>query len=412
MYGWPVLDLITYAALVSLAIESSKSEIVFPKTPAVMLAAGLWFASIMSHVANGYFQGMMDTIPATFKLCFFLVLLLVVTNSIQRLQWVMLVLLVGSCLMAVHAIMQERTGVGFAGAKPILFYYAVKERWVQQSLFFGIFADPNDLGQFLATCIPLTFAITKRMGFIAFVLAVGVVWLLAEGMLATQSRGTLIGVMASVACMIFLWLPAKWLPYVGGLALIGGLVACKFGAGEFLDESARDRVVFWGYANQYFKSHPLFGGGFGMFGELTGTARAAHNAYVLCYTELGLFGYWFWFNMLNLGLIGCWRTRVAFRRPKNAAQAYLRRVSGLAIAATVGFAASAYFLSRAYVFPLFFLFAVMASIPVIAEKYLPEEHPPLLDLRRDVLIMGTLTSLVSVVYIYISILLLNKVYGG
>ena len=179
-----------------------------------------------------------------------------------------------------------------------------------------------------------------------------------------------------------------------------------------LDDSAHNRVMYWGAANQYFKSNLLFGGGFGMFPEITGTNKAAHNAFVLCYSELGLFGYWFWFNMMVLGLIGCWRTRVAFPKPKNPEQAYLKRVAGLGIAAMVGFASSSYFLSRAYQFPLFFLFALLASIPVIAQRYLPEEHPPLVDWRKDVLVTGTVASLSSVVYVYISILLLNKSYGG
>ena len=412
MYGWPFLDVVTYAALISLAFESAQSKTVLPKTPAIMLAAGLFFSSIMSHVAHGYFQGMMDTIPQTFKLCFFLVLLLVVTNSIRRLQWVIFVLLAGACLMAIHAILQERTGVGFAGAIPIRYYYEFKERWVQQSLFFGIFSDPNDLGQFLATCMPLAFAFTKRFNFVTFTLATGLAWLFAYGMLTTESRGTLIGVMASVACILFFTLPVKSLPYVGVLTLVGGLLGCAFLGGALLDGSARERVMYWGEANLYFKSHLLFGGGYSMFGEITGTSKAAHNAFVLCYTELGLFGYWFWFNMLTLGIIGCWRTRVAFRKPKTPEQAYLKRAAGMSIAAMMGFATSAYFLSRAYVFPLFFLFAMLASIPVIARRYLPEGYPPLMDWRKDVLLTGTVSSLISVVYVYITILLLNSAYGG
>jgi putative inorganic carbon (HCO3(-)) transporter len=412
MYGWPVLDVITYGALISLMLESGQKTVPMPKTPAIMLAVGLWFASVMSHVAHTNFQGMIDTIPETFKPCFFLLLLVVVTNSIQRLRGVMFVLLLGAVLMAIHSVMQERTGAGFAGLRPLRYYYVFKERWVQQSLFFGIFGDPNDLGQFLATCMPLAFALPKKLNFMALALMGAVVWLLTEGMLATESRGTLIGVVASVACLVFLFLPVKWLPYVGTLMLIAGLVACAFGGGDLLDQSARDRVVFWGNANRYFKTHFLLGGGYGLFGEISGTNRAAHNAFVLCYTELGLFGYWFWFNMLLLGIVGCWRTRVAFRKPKTPAQAYLKRVSGLAIASIVGFSASAYFLSRAYVFPLFFLFALLASIPLIAMRYLPEGHPPLINFRKDVLFTGTLASLFSVAYIYVTILLLNRVWGG
>ncbi len=411
MYGWPVLDVITYAAVVSLVLEAGQTKMPFPKSPAVKLAVGLFFASIMSHAAHFYFRGVMDTVPETFKLCIFLILLLMVCNSIHRFRWTLMVFVIGAIVMAVHAIMQGKTEAGFAGLRP-LYYTRPDGEVITQSRFFGIFSDPNDLGQFLATCIPLAFAIPKRLNVVTFILAASVLWLLAAGMLTTHSRGTLIGVIATIACMIFLRLPTRCLPYVAGLALIGGLVACVAGGAALLDDSARDRVVFWGEANQYFKSNLLFGGGYRMFEEFSGTGRAAHNAFVLCYSELGLFGYWFWFNMLTLGLIGCWRTRAAFARPKTPDQAYLKRVAGLSIAAMVGFAASSYFLSRAYQFPLFFLFALLASVPMLAQRQLPEDHPPLVSWRKDVLVTGTLASLGSVLYIYISILLLNKEYGG
>lgn len=412
LFGWPLLDAITGAALVGLLMEAGQGTVPVPRTPAIRLAVGLWFASVMSHVAHTYFQGMLDTIPETFKICFFLILLVMVTNSIRRLQVILFVFLLSGILMAIHAILQARTGSGFAGYPPMMYYDRAAEEWVSRSRFFGIFDDPNDMGQFLATCIPLAFALPRRHNIVTLSLAAGVIWLLAQGMLTTDSQGTLIGVIAAVICLVCMMLPAKWLPYLGVAMLIGGLFACIFGGRYLLDQSARERVVYWGFANSYFKHNMLFGGGYGMFGEITGTYRAAHNAYVLCYTELGLFGYWFWFNLLTAGVIGCWRTRVAFARPKTAAQAYLRRVSGIAIVTMTGFAASAYFLSRAYVFPLIFLFALLAGIPVVARKYLPPGHPPLVDWRKDVLVTGTVASLLSVVYIYVSILLLNRVYGG
>jgi hypothetical protein len=77
-----------------------------------------------------------------------------------------------------------------------------------------------------------------------------------------------------------------------------------------------------------------------------------------------------------------------------------------------GFAASSYFLTRAYVFPMFILFGLLNVIPVIAQRYLPEDHPPLISWRRDVFFLGTVSSVMSIVYIYVSILLLNRAYGG
>jgi len=411
MFGWPVLQVVMYTALVSLAAEASQKTVKFPKNPAIMLSVGLWFASIMSHVAHGYFQGMLDTIPETFKLSFFLILLLAVMNSVARLRGVVLIFLLAAVMMSVHAIMQQTLGYGFGGGTPL--YGITKTGEVfWQSQFYGIFSDPNDLGQLLACSVPLIFAFPRRLGPVTFLLAAGIVWLIAEALLATHSRGTLVGVIAMGVCVLFLWLPSRWMPYVAALGLIASLVICATQGASLLDESARERVVFWGDANRAFKHNPLFGIGYGMFTEITEKARASHNAYVSCYTELGLFGYWFWFNLLTLGMIGCYRTRVAFRRPRNATQAYLRRLAGLSIASLAGFATSAYFLSRAYVFPLIFLFGLLNAIPLIAQRQLPEDHPPLLNFRKDVVIVGTASTLVSIAYVYVSILLLNRGYGG
>lgn len=412
MFGLPVLDAVTYAALLALAMEMSQSKDGFPRTPAIGLAAGLWGASILSHVPHTYFQGIIDTFPETFKVCFFLLLLLVVINRIERVRWVTITFVLCAVIMAIHCHMQQRTGAGFGGAPPLMVYKAVENVWQPRSQFFGIFSDPNDTAQFLATCIPLVFAIPFRLNPLNRILGCLVIWLMVTALLGTHSRGGMVALIVVGMTMLFLQLPVRWMPYVGGVALLGGLVMCAVKGGSMLDESARERVVFWGQANREFKHNPIFGLGYGMFWQVTEEARAAHNAFVLCYTELGLFGYWFWFTTLQLGVIGCWRTRMAFRRPRTVAQAYLRRVSGLAVAAIAGFAAGAYFLSRAYVFPLFFLFGLLCAIPVIAQRLLPEDAPPIIDTRRDVLVAGTIGTLVSVAYIYVSILILNKtVYG-
>lgn len=408
MCGWPLLDVIVYAAVLSLFMEAGESAGKFFRKPAVLLTIGLWFAALMSHIAHAYFAGLVAAIPEVSKICIFLLLLLVVMDRVSRLRTVINVMLIAGVVMAVDAIMQYKTGQGFSGAKPLFYFHEMKGAWITQTQFWGIFSDPNDLGQFLVACAPFAFVTTKRFGFKGFLLGLLLAWLLTEALLTTHSRGALVGGIASLAVLLFLRLPPKWMPYVATLGLLGGLVACVAWGVDWLDESARDRVMFWGNANRYFKTHPLFGGGFLMFSEISGTDRPAHNAFVTCYTELGFFGYWFWFSTMTLGFIGCYRTRVALRRARTEAGAYLHRAAGCAMASMAGFAASGYFLSRAYVFPMFILFGILNVIPVIAERYLPEDHPPLVNWRYDVLFIGTISSFLSILYIYATILLLNR----
>ncbi|MEI6515721.1 MAG: hypothetical protein WCO77_07075, partial [bacterium] len=122
LYGWPLLDIIVYGALLSLAVEVQQGVVRFPKTPAFLLAVGLWFSTLMSHIAHGYFKGMMDTLPETFKICFFLALILVVVDRIGRLRAVINILVLAGVIMAVDALVQYNTGTGFTGSKPLVYY--------------------------------------------------------------------------------------------------------------------------------------------------------------------------------------------------------------------------------------------------------------------------------------------------
>jgi len=412
LYGWPLLDVIVYAAMLGLVMEVSQKQIRMPRTPVVWLAAGLWVASLLSHVAHGYFQGMIDTIPATFKYCFFMVLLVVVIDRVDRVRVVIIVMVASAVIMAIHCLMQQQLGHGFAGQPPLPRFRPLTNEWQMQSMFVGIFEDPNDTGQWLAAAIPLVFAVPRRLGPVSLLGCSAVVWLLFEALLATHSRGAFVALAAVGVTMVFLKLPTRWLPYAAILGLAGGLLLCGMKGAGMLDASAQERIVFWGLANREFKNNLLFGLGYGMFWQVAGD-RAAHNAFVTCYTEVGLVGYWFWFSLFQLGIIGAWGTRLAFGKSRKATHRYLKRAAGLGLASIVGFAAGGYFLSRAFVFPFFFLFGLLNSLPIVAQKLLPEDHPPLIQIGRHVLGWGTVTTLFSVVYVYWTILILNKAfYGG
>jgi putative inorganic carbon (hco3(-)) transporter len=412
LYGWPLLDVVVYGALLSLIMEINQKQIKLPRTPMIWLSVGLWFAAILSHVAHFYFKGMLDTIPDAFKLCFFLVLLVVVVDRIERVRAVIIVMVASAVIMAIHCLMQQRLGYGFAGLPPLIRYRPLTDEWQAQSLFFGIFSDPNDAGQWLAAAIPLVFAIPRRLNPISLMMCFGVAWYLFSAMNATHSRGAQIEFSAIIATLVFLKLQTRWFPYVAIIGLGAVLVLCGLKGGGLLDASAQERVVYWGMANREFKAHPLFGLGYGMFWQVTGGHKAAHNAFVSCYTEVGIVGYWFWFSMLQLGCIGAWRTRLALGKVRNGSQAYLKRVSGLGLAAVVGFATGGYFLSRAFVFPLFFLVGLVNTMPIIAMRLLPEDYPPLIEPGKHVFGMGTLSTLFSVIYVYWTILILNKAFYG
>ncbi|MBA4388893.1 MAG: hypothetical protein C0404_12995 [Verrucomicrobia bacterium] len=411
MYGWPVLDGITFAALLSLLIEADERRIRFPtESPQSWLLVGFWFATLMSHVANTYFQGLVDTLFETFKFTLFGLLLMSVLSRPSRLRWTVRLFVAMACLMAVHAYMQATLGQGFAGSEPLYIPEILNKPAHTRTLFFGIFGDPNDLAQILVTAIPFTFLLSRRVTVFSVLSAFAISAFLIYAVFTTHSRGGLVALSVVGMLMFFLVLPSKWLPYLLLPGSAAALALCPLSA-AYLDQSAYERVIFWGLANWRFKENLVFGIGYGMFWQVA-EERSAHNAFVECYTTIGFFGYWFWFGLLLIGVLGAWRTNVALRGATGSEEVWLRRFSGLAIAATAGFLASAYFLSRSFVFPLFFLIAMLAAVPLMARKYTRQSYLSLVGTTEKVIVVCTVGAVVSILYIYFSILLLNKAVGG
>ena len=413
LYGWPLLDAVVATAILALLLEADQGRIRFPKNaPQIYLLVGLWAAAVMSHVVHTYFAGMTYTMVEMFKICFFTLLLLCVLDSPKRLRTVAGLFVTMASLMAVHAILQEARLRGFAGQPPMWIPSIRGNPPYTRSVFFGIFADPNDLAQLLVTAVPLVFAVPKRMNTMRFLIGVAVSALLIRGYMTTHSRGGLVALVAAGTMVVCLKLPVRWMPYLVLSGLLAALVLCGTKAGDMLDMSVHERVVFWGYGNRAFKSNPVFGIGHNMFWQIA-DGRPAHNAFVTCYTELGIVGYWMWFCFIQIGVLGTWRSRMALRGPRTDEQVFLHRYAGLSLAALAGFCASAYFLSRTFVFPLFFLLAVVNAIPMVTDRELPDSNrAPFLDPRRDIMMMGTLGTFASIIYIYMSIVFLNRSFGG
>ena len=409
LFGWPLLDAVFYLALLGLLVEIDQGSVKSPKhLPQAWMLLGLWVASIFSHLAHTYFAGIMFTWDEVLKICFFTLLLISILDHPKRLRAVAGLFVFMACTMAVHAILQQTRGYGFAYQRPLPIPEIGNKPAHLRSMFFGIFSDPNDLAQILVTAMPFSFVLLKRKSFLSFLIGCGVTWLLVVAALHTHSRGGYVAMATMAGVMFVLLLPARWMPVLLVLLTIGGLAATPLSVG-FLDASAHDRVVYWGLANQVFIHNPIFGIGFNMFWQVADGA-ASHNAFVLAYTEIGLFGYWFWFMLIFVGLLGVVRTRITLTGNRNPDAVWLRMYAGMSLAGMSGFLAGAYFLSRAFVYPLFFLMAMLGSVTELAQEHLPEGHPPLVDAKKDILILGSFVTFGSIVYIYLSIIFLNKAF--
>tara|TARA_B100000809_G_C15128846_1_gene527489 strand:- start:1515 stop:2813 length:1299 start_codon:yes stop_codon:yes gene_type:complete len=408
LWGWNILDGVFGAAVLSLLLEIDSGTIRFAPKYLVWVLFGLYFATVFSHVPHTYFGGVLLTWQETLKMCMFTLLLLCTLDRSQRLRTLMIVFVLMSSVMTVHALLQHERGYGFGGQRPIILQ--TREGVQIRSLFFGIFEDPNDLAQMILLTVPLVFAIPRRLNFFTFLASSGVAYFLIKGVVATGSRGGVIGLSAMVATLIGLKLKLKWLPYYLLFCVVMALVLCPF-AGAALDSSAQNRVIYWGMANRVFKQNLFFGIGWGMFWQIA-QGNPAHNAFVHCYTEIGTFGFAFWFGLIVLGILGCWRARLALRPfiQKSDEGKYLYRVAGLSLVSMMGFCAAAYFLSRAFVYPFFFMIAHLNAITIVVERMIPMNQRPLLKRGWRMVALLGFGAIGSVIYIYISIILLNKAF--
>ena len=114
----------------------------------------------------------------------------------------------------------------------------------------------------------------------------------------THSRGALVG----LAVMLFMAARQRWgtiRAVIAAAVPVALGILLQFSGGRSFsiqDQSNVGRLDAWSAGLGMFRQQPFFGVGYNMFtdhNELT-----AHNSFVLCFAELGLFGYFFWLALL------------------------------------------------------------------------------------------------------------------
>jgi hypothetical protein len=145
----------------------------------------------------------------------------------------------------------------------------------------------------------------------------------------------------------------------------------------------------------------LFGIGYGNFYEEV--RIVAHNSYVHCFTELGLFGGsmflgTIWFGLLSFKKIG---RMLRSGRPLPVS-AEFRRLYPYVLAILAGYAMSIYTLSRAYVVPTYLVLGISNAYFLIGMRAgLPT--PVVLDFRRVLQLILVSIALLFLIHVQIRI---------
>jgi hypothetical protein len=237
----------------------------------------------------------------------------------------------------------------------------------------GQINDPNDLGQVITCVIPLVFLFWKPGKTLRNILIVILpVCVLLLGAYLTHSRGALLALMvvAAVAARRRIGTIAS---VIAAGMLFAASIALQFTGGRDISAAAgADRTALWGIALQLFKSHFLFGVGFGRMMEYA--ENTAHNSVAVCVAELGFFGLFFWTMFLlptvRDALMIASSEKVTEGQPiaarvdlfpqpadttKTIDKAEINRMGRLVFLSVLGFLVAGWCLSRAFVMTLFLL---------------------------------------------------------
>lgn len=267
----------------------------------------------------------------------------------------------------------------------------------------GFLTDPNDFGQAIVMALPFLiggYVASKKtrslliVG-IGFVISMYTIYL-------THSRGALLG----IGALLFFGIKRR-LGTVKTAILLGLMAAASTAASglaggrEFStdEESAGGRIDAWSEGLKMLLSHPIFGIGYGNF--LDYHSYTAHNTFVLCFSELGLTGYFIFIGMLVLTFKNL--NRAIEFLPDGSEE---KKWAALHRTSLVGFLTCAFFLSRTYVPNLYILFALcLCASQFVPRQLVDEIQPPLATVKW--VKTSAVLSIASIIAIYIIVILKN-----
>ncbi|MCB1575392.1 MAG: O-antigen ligase family protein [Xanthomonadales bacterium] len=239
----------------------------------------------------------------------------------------------------------------------------------------GFLSDPNDFSQAIVMSLPMLMGAWIRRRKLRNLLRVWVPCaLLVYASYLSHSRGAVLGLGVVMLFGLMRRYGGIRAAILLGLFGVAAIVAGFTGGRGFSSggESAGGRIDAWSEGMQLLRSNPLFGVGYGNFTEHF--QLTAHNSFVLCFSELGLIGYFFW-----VGLIVLVFRELTQAAALSAPDSEEKRWAVLLRLSLLGFLTCAWFLSRTYQPTLYILLAIGISAAHCARSALEtgaKEPPP------------------------------------
>ncbi len=378
LYALPIVDYLMAATALLWLWDLRLRRWRFGQAPQDWLMLGLYAGVLMSHVRHTYFAAFLVSFGDFGKKFLPYLFIASLVNTLRRTKVIIAAIVVGCLFLSVHGIIQahseDHTGFGETRQSEAIVRQEDGEEMVRVRGF-GIFFDPNDLALILVVALPflLSRGLSRGAGSIggrALSLALTVPMLYC--IYLTNSRGGWLALMAMAAAYLYLHVPYKKTAAVVGLAVavaIFTLGPTRMATISAEEGAARGRLVAWADGNRMLKRYPVFGQGHDRFEEFSEDGRSAHNSFVQCWGELGLFGYFFWLAMVLATLKDSYALSGAEAEEQELEDQEARRtardlprLARAGLAGLVGFLVAGFFLTRTYHLPLYVLFGLFAGM--------------------------------------------------
>jgi O-antigen ligase len=369
--GLATVPIYNYLILATLAVGAPRViEHLRPgnlvREPVTACVVGLVPAVVLSHLIR------MDTYPARVytwefsKVVIYYLLLICMVDSLQRLRILLYSIALFTTVLSAIAVLHYFEYIDVPSLSVLQEHGEIDPTTgaltsIPRLRATGIFNDPNDLSMIavLAIVICTMGLFDARFGLVRMA------WLAPMGLLVatlalTKSRGGLLAGFTAAATLAYFrfgfWKTAAaaclFLPV---LAAMGGRQS-DLGSG-FSGGTGEARVELWSAGLIAIRRSPLFGIGYDRYADEAG--QVAHNSFVHCFVELGLYGGAlflgaFWFSGLSL-----WELGREIRTPLGTfAKGAFCRLQPYLLSIIVGSAVSQMSLSRCYVVPTYLVFGV------------------------------------------------------
>jgi O-antigen ligase len=320
--------------------------------PALYLLIWFLVAIIASHLAHLEFALALSSatdILSHLILCFLIMKLIMTEN---RLRYAFIAVFVGSVALALQGIIQHVAGVTLIDTPE---YKGGRIAGI------GQFVNPNMLAIALVCGLPIGYALLRRSRAVVarLIIPIGMVLLLVA-LYWTNSRSGALSLGVVMALALF-----RWLGPVRGLVLGAAIfvVIFQFGPSRMAmmsptEASAFGRLVAWDMGYQIFFDNPLFGAGADSW-YAKYRALVAHNSFLHCAAELGVFGLLPWVLIQVLSIRNLWFVSANLEGEHGES---LGSYANALLLSFAGFAFASFFISKTYNVLLFILVGLATAI--------------------------------------------------